>query len=61
MVFSVKDFCRFAQISPSMYFQLQRDGEGPRVTRIRGRVLIAKDTAEAWLKNLEASTPQGVR
>ena len=53
MVFTVRDFCKFAGISQSLYFALKRRGEGPRETRIAGRVLIAKATAEEWLRSKE--------
>jgi hypothetical protein len=52
-MFSVDQFCRFVGISRTLFYAVQRQGNGPALTRIGRRVLIAKDTANEWLKGRE--------
>lgn len=50
---SIKEFCQKAGVSRSMYYVLQAQGRGPLETRINSRVMIAEDTAEAWIRAME--------
>jgi hypothetical protein len=52
--FSIPEFCEWAGIGRTHYYQLKAQKIGPAETRIGTRVLIAKDTAAAWLKRQEA-------
>jgi len=54
-MFSIIEFCKYAGISRSFYYALQRKREGPAEIRIGSRVLIAKDTATEWLKGHEVA------
>jgi predicted DNA-binding transcriptional regulator AlpA len=51
--FSIPEFCEWAGIGRTLYYNLQKQGTGPAETRIGSRVSIAKDTAVAWLKAQE--------
>lgn len=53
LVYTVKEFCESAKIGVSFFYALQKSGKGPKVTRIGGRVLVRKTTAEEWLRKLE--------
>ena len=50
--FSIKEFCRRHGISLSFYFKLQAQGLGPVTMRVGTRVLITKDAARGWSKQL---------
>ena len=48
LALSITDFCKSHGISRSLYYELQRSGEGPAELRVRGRVLISVEAARAW-------------
>ena len=50
---SIPGFCKTYGISVATYYRMQKAGKGPRVTKVAGRRLIARDTAEAWLRQCE--------
>ena len=52
-MFSIIEFCEYAGISRSLYYSLKRRGEGPAETHIGSRVLVARTTADEWLKAQE--------
>jgi predicted DNA-binding transcriptional regulator AlpA len=52
-MFSITEFCAYVGISRALFYRLQKQRVGPAETRIGSRVLIAKDTAAAWLKAQE--------
>jgi len=54
-MYSIMAFCAHAGISRALYYRLQKQGIGPAETRIGSRVLIAPDTAAAWLKAREVT------
>lgn len=54
-MFTIKEFCTYARISRTFYYDLRRKGKGPAETRIGSRVLISRDTAKDWLKALEGA------
>ena len=49
----VTEFCRSHGISRALFYLLLRDGTGPRVMRVRGRVLISDEAARAWREQME--------
>jgi hypothetical protein len=51
--YSIAEFCRRHSISESFYFALQAAGEGPRVMKVGGRVLISREAAAAWRRRRE--------
>lgn len=47
--YTVAEFCRRHRIGRSLFYQLQREGKGPRLTRLGGRkVLVLREDAAAW-------------
>jgi predicted DNA-binding transcriptional regulator AlpA len=59
--FSIPEFCKWAGIGRTHYYNLKNQGAGPPETRIGSRVVISKATAERWLKDQEepsASEPK---
>lgn len=49
----VTEFCRSHGISRALFYLLLRDGTGPRVMRVRGRVLISAEAAREWREQME--------
>lgn len=49
----VTEFCRSHGISRALFYLLLRDGTGPRVMRVRGRVLISAEAAREWREAME--------
>ena len=56
--YSIEEFCRRHNISNGTYYNLKNSGQGPREGRARKRVLISKEAAADWRKQIE--TPQSV-
>lgn len=53
--YSVSDFCREHGISRGLFYNLLRDGRGPRVIKAGRRTLISQEAAEEWRQRLEVS------
>jgi hypothetical protein len=51
---NVAEFCRSHGISRGLFYLAQRDGIGPRVMRVRNRVLISAEAAAEWRGRMEA-------
>jgi predicted DNA-binding transcriptional regulator AlpA len=49
----VTELCRSHGISRALFYLLLRDGTGPRVMRVRGRVLISAEAAREWREQME--------
>lgn len=55
---SVSDFCREHGISRGLFYNLLRDGEGPRIMKAGRRTLISQEAAEEWRHRMEAAAPE---
>jgi predicted DNA-binding transcriptional regulator AlpA len=53
--FTVAEFAQAYRLSRATLYNLWRDGEGPKRMRVRGRVVVSKDAAEQWRRDLEAA------
>ena len=51
--FSIRTFCLRHSISQSFFFALQAAGLGPRTMKVGGRVLISRESAQAWRRRRE--------
>jgi hypothetical protein len=51
--FTIPEFCRRHRFSVSHYFDVKREGGGPREMRIGKRVLISREAAADWRRSLE--------
>ena len=51
---SISDFCRAHGFSRSHYFNLKKEGRGPREMRVGTRVLISREAAADWRAKCEA-------
>lgn len=48
LAFSISEFCLAHGISRSLYYQLQRSGEGPTEMQLKGRKAISREAAARW-------------
>jgi hypothetical protein len=55
-VFSIKSFCIAHGISEDFYFELRKQGRGPREMRLGTRVFITLESAACWRVEREAAT-----
>lgn len=53
LAFTVPQFCETHGISRAMYYVLQRDGRAPISMKVGRRRLIARESAEAWRRQME--------
>jgi hypothetical protein len=58
--YSIKTFCAAHSISPSCYFQLKKEGRGPREMRVgRAGVRISVEAAAEWRRRMESLSEVG--
>jgi predicted site-specific integrase-resolvase len=50
--FSIQEFCRRHSISRSTYYNLRNAGKGPAESRVMGRVIITKESAQEWRRKI---------
>jgi transposase-like protein len=53
--YSVSEFCREHGISRGLFYNLVRDGRGPRIMKAGRRTLISHEAAEEWRRNMEVT------
>ena len=53
---TIPSFCRSNAISPAKYFELKRDGRGPREIELDRRILITPEAEQEWRRAREAET-----
>ena len=51
--FTIDEFCRAHGFSRAHYFNLQKQGTGPRVMRVGSRVLVSREAAAEWRRARE--------
>jgi excisionase family DNA binding protein len=56
LAFTVDEFAEAFRVSRATVYNLWRAGHGPTKMRVRGRVLISRDAAEAWRRQIESHT-----
>jgi hypothetical protein len=54
--YSIGEFCRRHNISHGTYYTLKGNGKGPREGRAMRRVLISKEAAADWRRQIETPT-----
>jgi predicted DNA-binding transcriptional regulator AlpA len=53
LAFTVPEFCQAHGISRALYYILARDGRAPASMKVGRRRLIARESAEAWRRQME--------
>ena len=51
--YSVTEFCRDHGISRGLFYNLMRDGLGPRTMKVGRRTLISCEAAQEWRRRME--------
>lgn len=51
--YSVNKFCKAHNISRGTFYNLRKQGKGPKVITLGRLVLISKEAAAEWRKNME--------
>ena len=49
--YTIPQFCESHNLPVSTYYQLQREGVGPRTIKAGRRILISIEAAEEWRNN----------
>ncbi len=57
--FSVAEFCREHGISRGLFYNMLREGRGPRVIKAGRRTLISREAAEEWRRRMEGAAQAG--
>lgn len=55
MAFTVDEFAEAFRLSRATVYNLWRDGCGPAKMRVRGRVLISRESADRWRREIESA------
>jgi predicted DNA-binding transcriptional regulator AlpA len=53
LAFTVPEFCEAHGISRALYYILAREGRAPASMKVGRRRLIARESAEAWRRQME--------
>ena len=57
MSYSVEEFCKIHGISRAYFYQMLREGTGPRIYKVGPRLTrISEKANDDWIKSLEAAT-----
>lgn len=54
--FSVSEFCRAYGIGRNKFYEELKAGRGPKTFRVGRRRLISRESADAWIRKLEAES-----
>jgi len=57
-LYTVDSFCERHHIARSYFYQLLREGRGPRITKVGRRTLVRGEAAAEWRRRMEDETPQ---
>lgn len=52
--FSISEFCKAHSISRSHFYDLEKEGRGPRTMQVGRKRLISIEAAAAWRRKMEA-------
>ena len=54
----VKSFCESNRICKGLFYELLKQGNGPRITKVGTRTLISPEAEHDWRKQMEQQTAQ---
>ena len=58
--YSIEVFCKAHNISRASYYNLAKEGRGPKLMRVGSKPLISAEAAAEWRKKMEAETANAV-
>jgi predicted DNA-binding transcriptional regulator AlpA len=53
LAMSKREFCEQFGIGNTLFYKMLKTGEGPKLMRCGGRILVATDTVLAWMRSRE--------
>ncbi len=53
--YSIREFCEIYGLSRSGFYKLRGLGDGPQIFKVGTHVLISRQAAEAWVRQMEES------
>lgn len=56
--FGIDEFCRRHGLCRATFYNLQSAGRAPRTMKVGARVLISREAAADWRRQMEAETAQ---
>lgn len=56
LAFSIEAFCKAHHISRATYYNLAKEGKGPRTMKIGRKPLISTESAAEWRRRMESET-----
>jgi predicted DNA-binding transcriptional regulator AlpA len=51
--FDIDEFCQRNHISRGTFYNLRKQGNGPRVMKVGGRTIITPEAEDDWRRNME--------
>jgi hypothetical protein len=57
-IYPVSAFCEAHHIARSFFYQLLREGRGPRITKLGRRTFVTREAAAEWRRRNEQETHQ---
>jgi predicted DNA-binding transcriptional regulator AlpA len=57
-VYTVPEFCESHGFSRAFFYKLLKEGNGPKLMRLRKRVFITKESAKEWRLKMENQTKE---
>ena len=51
--FDIDEFCQRNYISRGTFYNLRKQGNGPRVMKVGGRTIITPEAEDDWRRNME--------
>lgn len=58
LAFTVIGFCEAHGIGRNLFYQLRKDGLGPKVMKVGARTLISHEAAAEWRRRMERATEE---
>jgi predicted DNA-binding transcriptional regulator AlpA len=58
-VLTVDEFCLTHKICRATFYNLQKQNRAPNIMRVGSRVLISRESAAAWRRQMETTSEPG--
>ncbi len=55
---TIDEFCIEHRICRATFYNLKKQGSAPAIMRVGSRVLVSKEAAAAWRRDMETKTAQ---
>jgi len=58
--YSIGEFCDQHGICRATFYNLRKQGIGPRIMKVGGRILISEEAAAGWRQNMESAAGDAI-